>query len=126
MSLLSAVETVILVAGNRCLVPYQDGTEAARAAVRWVYNVARELLPLSSGAYGADSGPDPRDAAYGRQPIEVTVAKHRKTQSRVEATPNQTPQYIGRCTSACNFMGFRINGGCNDRCEGAARPQLPY
>jgi len=41
----------------------QDGTEAARAAVRWVYNVARDLLPLSSGAYGADLGPDPRDAA---------------------------------------------------------------
>jgi adenine phosphoribosyltransferase len=41
----------------------QDGTEAARAAVRWVYHVAGDLLPLSSGAYGADLGPDPRDAA---------------------------------------------------------------
>ena len=41
----------------------QDGTEIARAAVQWVYNVARDLLPLSSGAYGADLGPDPRDAA---------------------------------------------------------------
>ncbi|KAI9771682.1 MAG: hypothetical protein M1840_001898 [Geoglossum simile] len=41
----------------------QDGTEAARAAMRWVYNVAGDLLPLSSGAYGADLGPDPRDAA---------------------------------------------------------------
>ena len=41
----------------------QDGTEAARAAVRWVYNVAGNLLSLSSGAYGADLGPDPRDAA---------------------------------------------------------------
>jgi adenine phosphoribosyltransferase len=41
----------------------QDGTEAARAAVQWVYNVAGDLLPLSSGAYGADLGPDPRDAA---------------------------------------------------------------
>jgi adenine phosphoribosyltransferase len=41
----------------------QDGTEAARAAVRWVYKVAGDLLPLSSGAYGADLGPDPRDAA---------------------------------------------------------------
>ncbi|KAF5637170.1 higher eukaryotic phosphomevalonate kinase [Fusarium sp. NRRL 52700] len=30
-------------------------------AVQWVYNVARDLLPLSSGAYGADLGPDPRD-----------------------------------------------------------------
>lgn len=41
----------------------QDGTDAARAAVRWVYTVAENLLPLSSGAYGADLGPDPRDAA---------------------------------------------------------------
>jgi adenine phosphoribosyltransferase len=41
----------------------QDGTEAAQAAVRWVYNVVGDLLPLSSGAYGADVGPDPRDAA---------------------------------------------------------------
>ncbi|KAF2807530.1 phosphoribosyl transferase domain protein [Mytilinidion resinicola] len=40
----------------------QDGTEAARSAVRWVYKVAEELLSLSSGAYGADLGPDPRDA----------------------------------------------------------------
>lgn len=41
----------------------QDGTGAARAAVSWVYGVARDLLPLSCGAYGADLGPDPRDAA---------------------------------------------------------------
>ncbi|KPM37969.1 hypothetical protein AK830_g8587 [Neonectria ditissima] len=40
----------------------QDGTEAARAVVQWVYDVARDLLPLSRGAYGADLGPDPRDA----------------------------------------------------------------
>lgn len=31
--------------------------------MQWVYNVAGDLLPLSSGAYGADLGPDPRDAA---------------------------------------------------------------
>lgn len=41
----------------------QDDTEAARSAVRWVYNVVGDLLSLSSGAYGADLGPDPRDAA---------------------------------------------------------------
>ncbi|CVL13645.1 related to adenine phosphoribosyltransferase [Fusarium proliferatum] len=39
----------------------QGGTEVALDAVQWVYNVARDLLPLSSGAYGADLGPDPRD-----------------------------------------------------------------
>jgi hypothetical protein len=41
----------------------QDGNEVARAAVQWVYKVASDLLPLSSGTYGADLGPDPRDAA---------------------------------------------------------------
>ncbi|GAB1315514.1 Phosphoribosyl transferase domain protein [Madurella fahalii] len=41
----------------------QDGVEDARAAVDWVYKVAKELLPVSCGAYGADLGPDSRDAA---------------------------------------------------------------
>ncbi|KAL7966209.1 hypothetical protein HDV63DRAFT_413225 [Trichoderma sp. SZMC 28014] len=41
----------------------QDGTDAARAVVQWVYAVSENLLPLSSGVYGADLGPDPRDAA---------------------------------------------------------------
>jgi adenine phosphoribosyltransferase len=59
----------------------QDGTEAARAAVRWVYNVARDLLPLSSGAYGADLGPDPRDAAlaakaFGPNRLRLARLKH--------------------------------------------------
>ncbi|KAK0708676.1 phosphoribosyl transferase domain protein [Lasiosphaeris hirsuta] len=40
-----------------------DGTNSAQAVIRWVYTVAEEMLPLSSGAYGADLGPDPRDAA---------------------------------------------------------------
>jgi adenine phosphoribosyltransferase len=40
----------------------QDQTETALATVRWVYEVAGKLLPVSSGAYGADLGPDPRDA----------------------------------------------------------------
>lgn len=39
----------------------QDGTELARVAKEWVYDVAKNLLPLSSGAYSADLGPDPRD-----------------------------------------------------------------
>ncbi|KAI1828330.1 hypothetical protein F4861DRAFT_178185 [Xylaria intraflava] len=41
----------------------QDGTGVARAAVKWVYDTATKLLPLSRGAYGADLGLDPRDAA---------------------------------------------------------------
>lgn len=41
----------------------QDGTGTAREAVKWVYDVAEKLLPLSAGVYGADLGPDPRDKA---------------------------------------------------------------
>ncbi|KAI1453465.1 hypothetical protein F4805DRAFT_443284 [Annulohypoxylon moriforme] len=41
----------------------QDGTKTAQATVRWVYDVVKELMPLSSGVYSADLGPDPRDAA---------------------------------------------------------------
>ncbi|KAF7524789.1 hypothetical protein G7054_g11304 [Neopestalotiopsis clavispora] len=39
----------------------QDGTDISRSAKQWVYDVARSLLPSSSGVYGADLGPDPRD-----------------------------------------------------------------
>ena len=41
----------------------QDGTVVARAAVQWVYDTIKDLLPLSVGVYCADLGPDPRDAA---------------------------------------------------------------
>ncbi|GAP93065.1 putative phosphoribosyl transferase domain protein [Rosellinia necatrix] len=44
----------------------RDGTEDARAAAQWVYDVAGDLLRLPEGhrgVYGADLGPDPRDAA---------------------------------------------------------------
>ncbi|KAF7510705.1 hypothetical protein GJ744_006071 [Endocarpon pusillum] len=59
----------------------QDSTEAARSAVQWVYNVAGELLSLSSGAYGADLGPDPRDAtlatkAFGPNRPRLARLKH--------------------------------------------------
>lgn len=59
----------------------QDSTEAARSAVRWVYHVAGDLLSLSSGAYGADLGPDPRDAelaakAFGPNRPRLARLKH--------------------------------------------------
>ncbi|KAK5133839.1 hypothetical protein LTR08_007170 [Meristemomyces frigidus] len=59
----------------------QDGTEVARAAVEWVYSVARNLLPLSSGVYSADLGPDPRDAelaakAFGPNLSRLARLKH--------------------------------------------------
>ena len=40
----------------------RDGTESSEACKNWVYQVVKDLLPLSTGAYGADLGPDPRDA----------------------------------------------------------------
>lgn len=40
----------------------EDGSHAAHASVQWVYEVVDSLLPLSKGTYGADLGPDPRDA----------------------------------------------------------------
>ncbi|KAA8621660.1 P-mevalo-kinase multi-domain protein [Pyrenophora tritici-repentis] len=40
----------------------EDGTALANACVQWVYDLAKDLLPFSSGAYGVDLGPDPRDA----------------------------------------------------------------
>ena len=59
----------------------QDGTEAAQSAVRWVYNIAGDLLSLSSGTYGADLGPDPRDAtlaakAFGTNRLRLAQLKH--------------------------------------------------
>ncbi|PQE33776.1 phosphoribosyl transferase domain protein [Rutstroemia sp. NJR-2017a WRK4] len=58
-----------------------DGTKTAQSAVQWVYNIAGDLLPLSSGAYGADLGPDPRDAAlaikaFGPNLPSLTSLKH--------------------------------------------------
>jgi len=59
----------------------QDGTDIARAAINWVYSVAIDLLPISSGAYGADLGPDPRDAvlaarAFGSNLSRLSQLKH--------------------------------------------------
>ncbi|KAL1610862.1 hypothetical protein SLS60_002533 [Paraconiothyrium brasiliense] len=41
----------------------EDHNRAAQSAVQWVYDVVDKLLPLSCGAYSADLGADPRDAA---------------------------------------------------------------
>jgi hypothetical protein len=40
----------------------QDGTATADEATQWVYDMVKALLPSSGGIYGADLGPDPRDA----------------------------------------------------------------
>ncbi|KAB5572477.1 phosphoribosyl transferase domain protein [Coniochaeta sp. 2T2.1] len=40
----------------------QDDMPTCRTVVKWVYDIVTELLSLSQGVYGADIGPDPRDA----------------------------------------------------------------
>lgn len=60
----------------------QDGTEVATSAVQWVYDVAKSLLSLSSGVYGADLGPDPRDAALAAKafgPNQLRLAGLKRT-----------------------------------------------
>ncbi|KAJ5630342.1 uncharacterized protein N7484_010442 [Penicillium longicatenatum] len=42
---------------------YQDNSFLFRTVVEWVYKVAKEMLPLCSGVYSADLGPDPKDYA---------------------------------------------------------------
>ena len=75
----------------------QDGTETAQSVVRWVYNVAGDLLSLSSGAYGADLGPDPRDAvlaarAFGPNKPRLARLKHRMDPHNVLAYACPLPQ----------------------------------
>lgn len=58
-----------------------DETKASREAVKWVYKVATDLLPSSSGVYGSDLGPDPRDAllavrAFGPNQSRLAHLKH--------------------------------------------------
>ncbi|KAJ6114082.1 hypothetical protein N7512_007527 [Penicillium capsulatum] len=60
----------------------KNEAELARATACWVYDVANELLPLSTGVYGADLGADPRDAvlvakAFG--PNRARLARIKRT-----------------------------------------------
>ncbi|KAI5460111.1 hypothetical protein BGZ63DRAFT_360178 [Mariannaea sp. PMI_226] len=79
----------------------QDGSETARAAVDWVYNVARDLLPLATGAYGADLGPDPRDAAFaakafGPNQLRLARLKHKFDPHNMLAYACPLPKPPGR------------------------------
>ncbi|KXT10524.1 hypothetical protein AC579_2362 [Pseudocercospora musae] len=60
----------------------EDGSDIARAATQWVYEIITQLLPLSSGVYGADLGPDPRDVtlaahAFGPNRQRLARLKHK-------------------------------------------------
>lgn len=59
----------------------QDQTELAQNVINWVYNVAQKLLPVSTGVYSADLGPDPRDyplatQAFGPNGPQLTRLKY--------------------------------------------------
>ena len=75
----------------------QDGTRVAGAAEQWVYKVASELLPLSSGVYSADLGPDPRDAAlavraFGPNRPRLASLKHNADPRNVMAYACPIPE----------------------------------
>ncbi|KAI4682533.1 hypothetical protein J4E81_009608 [Alternaria sp. BMP 2799] len=59
----------------------EDGSRVAHASVQWVYDVVDSLLPLSRGTYGADLGPDPRDAVLAEKafgPNTVRLGRHKR------------------------------------------------
>ncbi|KAK4185616.1 phosphoribosyl transferase domain protein [Podospora australis] len=69
----------------------QDDTETSRAVVRWVYDVVEKLLPLCTGVYAADLGPDPRDAVLA----EKAFGPNRPRLARIKRTwdPNNVMAY---------------------------------
>ncbi|MCJ1444926.1 MAG: hypothetical protein MMC23_005430 [Stictis urceolatum] len=79
----------------------QDDTEVALSAVRWVYSVVEDILPLStcSGTYGADLGPDPRDIplaakAFGPNGQRLARLKHRLDPRNVLAYACPLPKVL--------------------------------
>ena len=75
----------------------EDSKKTARSTIQWVYNVAEDLLPLSSGVYGADLGPDPRDAklaakAFGPNLSRLTSLKHKADPHNVLAYACPLPE----------------------------------
>lgn len=99
----------------------QDGTPAARAAVQWVYDVAAGLLPLSSGAYGADLGTDPRDAELAARAFGPNLARLARMKRRWD--PRDVLAYA--CPLPKAPMGPRLivlvtglHGAGKDHCAG--------
>ncbi|KAF6809192.1 phosphoribosyl transferase domain protein [Colletotrichum sojae] len=96
----------------------QDGTEAAGAAVRWVYRVAENLLPLGNGAYGADLGPDPRDAALA----DRAFGRNRPRLARLKRTadPHNVLAYACPLPKAPRLIVLVTGDSCagKDYCAG--------
>ncbi|KAL5400602.1 hypothetical protein PMIN03_012239 [Paraphaeosphaeria minitans] len=62
----------------------QDFTQAALAAVQWVYDVVSHLLPLSCGAYSADLGADSRDAALAAKAFGPNLPRLARLKRRLD------------------------------------------
>ena len=69
----------------------QDGTDVARAAVKWVYSVVENLLPISQGVYSADLGPDPRDAVLAYRAFGTN--RERLAQLKLQLDPRNILAY---------------------------------
>jgi hypothetical protein len=71
-----------------------DGSKIEVLVTRWVYAVAADLLPYSSGVYGADLGPDPRDVALAEQAFganALRLARLKKTIDSQNVLPYACP-----------------------------------
>ena len=93
----------------------QEGTEAAQSAVRWVYSVAGDLLSLSSGAYGADLGPDPRDTmlatkAFGANQPRLARLKRNLDPHNVLAYTCPLPKESTAAHHSCHGRKLRWQG----------------
>ncbi|KXG49835.1 FAD-binding, type 2 [Penicillium griseofulvum] len=87
----------------------------------WVYNVARDLLPVSSGVYGADLGPDFRDAtlavkAFGSNLARLSHLKHRVDPHNVLAYACPLPKETRRPKLIILVTG--ASGAGKDYCAG--------
>lgn len=69
----------------------QDDTELSGSVIQWVYDVAGDLLPLGCGAYGADLGPDPRDATLAAKAFGPNL--RRLIQLKSDADPKNVLAY---------------------------------
>ncbi|KAI0812081.1 hypothetical protein GGR55DRAFT_703960 [Xylaria sp. FL0064] len=63
----------------------EDGAETALEVMQWVYDVVRVLLPLSTGAYGADLGPDPRDASLAAKAFGPNRSRLVRIKSKLDS-----------------------------------------
>ena len=83
----------------------QDGTATARAVVEWVYNIVNELLPVCVGVYGADLGPDPRDAALAAKAFGANTPRLARLKDRFD--PHNILSYACPLPKAATEQGLQ-------------------